>query len=92
MKLKLYSLFLQDILDQFPGRIITAELPKLPRPEIGKIMPSKVFGKQSTFHPVLEERKKIRPLREVIQRLQRHVFERRIRIHGFFKVSISTFN
>ncbi|KAK9310506.1 hypothetical protein QLX08_000247 [Tetragonisca angustula] len=74
-----------ELLDQFPGRIITAELPKLPRPEIGKVMPSKVFGKQAVFHPVMEEQRGTIPLMEVIQRIQRHIFENRIRISEFFK-------
>ncbi|CAK9796667.1 hypothetical protein ANTQUA_LOCUS837 [Anthophora quadrimaculata] len=74
-----------ELLDQFPGRIITAELPKLPRPEIGTLIPSKVFGKQSVFHPVMNEPKSAMPLMEVIQRIQRHIFENRIRISDIFK-------
>ncbi|XP_076637045.1 uncharacterized protein LOC143349586 [Colletes latitarsis] len=73
------------ILDQFPGRIITAELPKLPRPEIGKKMVSRVFGKQTVFHPVIEEPRELMPLTEVIQRVQRHVLETRMRISEFYK-------
>ncbi|XP_026669887.1 uncharacterized protein LOC108625584 [Ceratina calcarata] len=74
-----------ELVDQFPGRIITAELPKLPRPEIGKLSPSKLFGKQSVFHPVMEEAKSTIPLMEVIRRIQRHILESRIRISEFFK-------
>lgn len=73
-------------LDQFPGRVITAELPKLPRPEIGKILPNQVFRKQIVFHPIMESGKEVLILREIIQRVQRHILERRIRIHEFFKV------
>ncbi|KAG7211846.1 hypothetical protein KM043_011069 [Ampulex compressa] len=73
------------LLDQFPGRIITAELPKLPRPEIGRILPSQVFGKQVVFHPVMTNPKVPMHLIEVIRRIQRHIFERRIRICEFFK-------
>ncbi|XP_018398309.1 PREDICTED: uncharacterized protein LOC108776253 [Cyphomyrmex costatus] len=74
-----------ELLDQFPGRIITAELPKLPRPEIGKIIPSQVFDKQTVFHPVMEQTREAMPALEVIKRIQRHILERRIRIHEFFK-------
>ncbi|XP_076678862.1 uncharacterized protein LOC143374525 [Andrena cerasifolii] len=73
------------LLDQFPGRIITAELPKLPRPEIGRLLPSKVFGKQTVFHPVMEERRELMPLVDVMQRIQRHILQNRIRILDFFK-------
>ncbi|XP_034184983.2 uncharacterized protein LOC117606539 isoform X1 [Osmia lignaria lignaria] len=74
-----------ELLDQFPGRVITAELPKLPRPEIGKLMPSKVFGKQTVFHPVMEEPRADMPLMKIIQQIQRHILENRIRISEFFK-------
>lgn len=82
------SLIQKEFLDQFPGRIITAELPKLPRPEIGRVIPSKVFGKQAVFHPVMEEQKTVMPLMEIIQRIQRHILENRIRVSEFFKVII----
>lgn len=49
-------------------------------------MPSKVFGKQAVFHPVMEEQRSTMPLMEVIQRIQRHIFENRITISEFFKV------
>ncbi|KYM82924.1 hypothetical protein ALC53_06636 [Atta colombica] len=75
----------KELLDQFPGRIITAKLPKLPRLEIGKIIPSQVFDKQMVFHPVMEEAKEMLPTLEIIKRIQRHILEYRIRIHEFFK-------
>ncbi|XP_036148036.1 uncharacterized protein LOC105829378 isoform X6 [Monomorium pharaonis] len=74
-----------ELPEQFPGRIITAELPKVPRPEIGKITPSQVFGKQTVFHPVTEPTRKTMPTPEVVKRIQRHILERRIRVHEFFK-------
>lgn len=77
-----------ELLDQFPGRVITAELPKLPRPEVGKIMPHRVFGRQTIFHPVMEPTRESMPLPEVIERIQRHILESRIQIHGFFKVAL----
>ncbi|XP_050463997.1 uncharacterized protein LOC126858035 [Cataglyphis hispanica] len=77
--------FSGELLDQFPGRLITVELPKLPRPEIGKVMPSQIFGRQTVFHPVMEPTKQMMPTLEVIKRIQRHILEHRIRIHEFFK-------
>ncbi|XP_011637056.1 uncharacterized protein LOC105427136 [Pogonomyrmex barbatus] len=71
--------------EQFPDRIITTELPKLLRPEIGKIASSQVFGKQTIFHSVMEPTRETMPTPEVIKRIQRHILERRIRIHEFFK-------
>ena len=76
----------QELLDQFPGRIITVRLPKLPRPEIDKIIPSQILGKQTVFHPVMEQTREMILALEVIKRIQRHILEHRIRIHEFFKV------
>ncbi|CAH0558987.1 unnamed protein product [Brassicogethes aeneus] len=74
-----------DLLSLFPGRIISSELPKLPRPEIGKISAASVFGRQTIFHPVLNEPKRLEQLLILIQRIQRHVLENRIRVSEFFK-------
>lgn len=76
-----------DILPQFPGRVITAELPKLPRPEIGKIILSSVIGKEDNFHPAIRVPPEQEDLRTVIYRIQRHVWSNRIRVDEFFKVS-----
>lgn len=76
----------QELLDQFSDRI-TAELPKLPRPEIGKLTSSEVFGKQTVFHPVIERTRETMSMPEVVKRIQRHILEHRIRIHEFFKVA-----
>ncbi|XP_012283315.1 uncharacterized protein LOC105701272 [Orussus abietinus] len=74
-----------DLLDQCPGKIITAELPKLPRPEICKKSAASIFGNQTVFHPVMDKPKEPMSLMEVIHRIQRHILENRIRIHEFFK-------
>lgn len=74
-----------DILSVFPGRVIDAELPKLPRPEIGKMMASSIFGKQSIFHAALEAPRQDEDLVTVIRRIQRHIMQNRIRINDFFK-------
>lgn len=76
---------------QFPGRIITAELPKLPRPEVGNISVGDAFGKETVFHPVLERKKDNMPIVETINRIQRHVLERRLRVKNFFTVLIFFF-
>ncbi|XP_066591621.1 EF-hand calcium-binding domain-containing protein 6 [Prorops nasuta] len=73
------------LLDVFPGKVVTADLPKLPRPEIGKKQTSEVFQKQSVFHPVLDWEKEAMPRMEIIQRVQRHILEHRIHISEFFK-------
>ncbi|KAJ3666453.1 hypothetical protein Zmor_001895 [Zophobas morio] len=74
-----------DVLSLFPGRIINAELPKLPRPEMGKLLASSIFGKQSIFHSSLTEPKQTQDLLTTIKRIQRHVLENRLRVEEFFK-------
>lgn len=73
----------------FPGRVINAELPKLPRPEIGKIMAAKLFGKQTIFHPALEESKKMEHILNTMAMIQDHVARNRLRVNIFFKVSVA---
>lgn len=74
----------------FPGRVINAELPKLPRPEIGKIMASKLFGKQNIFHPALEEPKKVEHILTTMSMIQEHVSRNRLRVNTFFKVLLES--
>ncbi|KAL1506511.1 hypothetical protein ABEB36_005862 [Hypothenemus hampei] len=74
-----------DIMAIFPGRVINAELPKLPRPEIGKTMASKLFGKQTIFHPSLKDPKKIEHILTTMAMIQEHVFRNRLRVNTFFK-------
>lgn len=80
-----------DILPQFPGRVISAELPKLPRPEIGKIILSSVIGKEDNFHPAIRQPEAPEDLRTVVLRIQKHVHENRIRINQFFQVNVIFF-
>lgn len=47
---------LKDFVQSFPGRLLDAELPKLPRPEIGQLNIGQVFGKETSFHPVLRSK------------------------------------
>lgn len=77
-----------DILPQFPGRVISAELPKLPRPEIGKIILSSIIGKEDNFHPAIKKPAAQEDLRTVVLRIQKHVLENRIRIDQFFQVML----
>lgn len=74
-----------DFSKNFPGRLIDAELPKLPRPEIGRIRISDVFGKETSFHPALNKVKVHKNIDEIILRIQRYIMENRIRIHEFFQ-------
>lgn len=74
-------------MDLFPGRIINAELPKLPRPEIGHILLASVIGKQDNFHTAIKPAPEQDDLRTVILRIQRHVLDNSLRVAEFFKVT-----
>lgn len=78
---------MQDLLDQFPGRLINAELPKLPRPEIGVVSAEDIFGFQKIAHPVMEKPPPPEDLITVMRRIQKYVLEYRIRTTEFFQVS-----
>ncbi|KAG5882903.1 hypothetical protein JTB14_020171 [Gonioctena quinquepunctata] len=73
-----------DLMSLFPGRVINAELPKLPRPEIGKISASQLFGKQNIFHPALNDPKKVEHIFTIISIVQDHVMKNRLRVCEFF--------
>ncbi|OXU19976.1 hypothetical protein TSAR_003806 [Trichomalopsis sarcophagae] len=74
-----------DLKDDFPGRIIEVKLPKLPRPEIGKIKTACVFPKQLHFLPLDPNSKRIRDIQEIMLRLQEHALKNRIRVAQYFQ-------
>ncbi|KAK4881782.1 hypothetical protein RN001_005101 [Aquatica leii] len=74
-----------DLLAQFPGRLIDAQLPKLPRPEIGKVSAAAIFGKQNVFHPALNPTKQTDNLLTIIRSIQQHVLKNRLRVNEFFR-------
>ncbi|KAL3279480.1 hypothetical protein HHI36_016990 [Cryptolaemus montrouzieri] len=78
-----------DMVAQFPGRVIDAELPKLPRPEIGKILASSLFGKKNVFHPALKEKYQNEDLITIMSRIQQHVLKNRLRVNEFFRMKIA---
>lgn len=74
-----------DVTSIFPGRVINAELPKLPRPELGKIMASRLFGKQNIFHPALKETKQVEHILSTLSMIQAHVLKNQMRVCEFFR-------
>lgn len=76
----------QEVLPNFRGRAMTAELPKLARPEVGTVPTDAVFGVQKIFHPVLNKPRDPESLQRVIQRIQRYAYTEGVRIGQFFRV------
>ena len=76
-----------DLIGRFPTRAIGAELPRLPRPEIGNIALDTVFGPQTIFHPVSKPPSDRESLHQVLRRIQQYVYRHRIRVSDFFKVT-----
>ncbi|CAG9816180.1 unnamed protein product [Phaedon cochleariae] len=74
-----------DIMILFPGRVPYAELPKLPRPEIGNKMAGQLFGKESTFNPALIDPKKIEHILTTVSMIRDHVQRNRLEICRFFE-------
>lgn len=75
-----------DLIARFPTRAIGAELPRLPRPEVGNIALDTVFGPQAIFHPVSKSPSDREALHQVLRRIQQYVYRHRIRVSEFFQV------
>lgn len=80
-----------DLIARFPTRALSAELPRLPRPEIGNVALDTVFGPQTIFHPVSRPARHREGLHRVLRRVQQYVWRHRIRVADFFKVRPSRF-
>ncbi|XP_023247489.1 uncharacterized protein LOC106644480 [Copidosoma floridanum] len=80
-----------NLLENFPGRIISVKLPKLPRPEVGKIRTACVFPQQLHFLPIDRSSKRLRSIHEVMLRIQDHVYKNHIRVAMYFQ-DFDTFN
>ncbi|KAG4066440.1 hypothetical protein HA402_007076 [Bradysia odoriphaga] len=77
--------FSEDFVENFPGKVITANLPKLPRPEIDNVCISDVFGNAPSSHPVFTKTRDNMIFDELIQRVKRHVLENSLRVKDFFE-------
>uniref|UniRef100_A0A336LCA6 CSON008072 protein n=1 Tax=Culicoides sonorensis TaxID=179676 RepID=A0A336LCA6_CULSO len=80
----------QDLIRNFPGKLIDVQLPKLARPEIGNVNIGKVLDRVTTLHPVVtskfsEGNRKRMEVDEILLRIQRHVFENQVRVKEFFE-------
>uniref|UniRef100_A0A8W7K8D3 EF-hand domain-containing protein n=1 Tax=Anopheles albimanus TaxID=7167 RepID=A0A8W7K8D3_ANOAL len=68
-----------------PPKIIETHRPKVERPEIGSISVAELCGKRPTFHPFLSAGRKDQTMQELLLRIQRHIWENRIRIKEVFQ-------
>ncbi|XP_071455761.1 uncharacterized protein [Hetaerina americana] len=70
------------------GNVITADIPKLVRPEIGLVRNRGVFGPRISHHPSTNPINKWKchgKVHETMARIQRHALANRIRTGDFFK-------
>lgn len=74
-----------DILINFPGKIITYELPKLPRPEVGTVNLTRIFDEVSSPHSCSNEPKKDYKFEELMMRVKKYILENQIRTRQFFE-------
>lgn len=75
----------EDMLINFPGRIITYELPKLPRPEVGTVDLTEVYDEIITPHSCSNKPKKDFKFEELMMRVKKHILENQIRTQQFFE-------
>ncbi|XP_058055720.1 uncharacterized protein LOC131207128 [Anopheles bellator] len=68
-----------------PPKVIETHLPKVDRPEIGSVSMQELFSKREAFHPCLEPKRKDMCMVELLRRIQRYIWNSRIRIKEFFQ-------
>lgn len=73
-------------MENFPGKLIDAELPKLPRPEVGTVNIGEVYGKQSSNHPVLKKNRPTMANQKLVQRIMKFVHDNQLRVQDYFQV------
>ncbi|KAJ8670753.1 hypothetical protein QAD02_002012 [Eretmocerus hayati] len=74
-----------DLLEEFPGKALSVNLPKLPRPEVDKLKSACVFPKQLHFLSVDTSSKRVREIEEVMLRIQDYVLKNRLRVKAYFQ-------
>ncbi|XP_039441985.1 uncharacterized protein LOC120422565 [Culex pipiens pallens] len=70
---------------EVPAKIIAVDLPKVVRPEVGTVDLAKVLQKDTAYHPCLAPSRQERDFRTLMLRIQRYVWENRVRIREFFE-------
>ena len=79
--------FMGDLMENYPGKIIKVDFPKLPRPEIGAIKISKVLGQQDAPHPCFKDKCEDTHSFELIMlKIKKHILKNSINTYGFFQV------
>uniref|UniRef100_A0A182MLL2 MICOS complex subunit MIC60 n=1 Tax=Anopheles culicifacies TaxID=139723 RepID=A0A182MLL2_9DIPT len=68
-----------------PPKIIHTHLPQVDRTEIGSISLADMLGKRVAFHPCLEPVRKDYNMKELLLRIQRHIWNGSIHIKDFFQ-------
>lgn len=90
-----------DVMNIFPGRVTGVSFPKLPRPEINKVMASRVLGSGNKFNPTITEAKQVEHILNTLSVIQDHVFRYQLRVCDFFdyfdplrcgKITVSQFH
>lgn len=71
--------------DVVPRKTIAVELAKIDRPEVGKVRLDEMLQKNTAYHPCLKPSRQEKNYRELMLRIQRHIWENRIRIREFFE-------
>lgn len=74
-----------DLKQNYPGFLIDVELPKLARPEIGKLSFGKTMNLDTSFHPALRLKREPMNVDEVLKRIKRHLLDHPIKLEQFFQ-------
>ena len=73
-------------IDDFPEKVIIANVDKLPRPEIGKLDVARKFEREKACHPCVEHRKNCdATFEQLMLRIKKYILDHRIRTRQFFE-------
>ncbi|EAT39799.1 AAEL008428-PA [Aedes aegypti] len=70
---------------EVPPKVIAIELTKVERPEVENVRLDEILRKNTTYHPCLKPSRAQRDFQALMLRIQRYVWENRIRIREFFE-------
>ncbi|XP_053698584.1 uncharacterized protein LOC128745534 [Sabethes cyaneus] len=71
--------------DNVPPKIITVELPKVDRPEVGVVDLSQILCKDTAYHPCLYPSRESREFEALMLRIKEYIWKNRVRTREFFE-------
>lgn len=76
----------KSFFENFPGKVIVAEIDSLPRPEVGVVDIAQTFEREKPCHPCVNQQEKRKmELDELMLRIKKHILDNSVRTYEFFE-------